>query len=137
MRTLSKRIAESVNYFIANPEKRCNVSGGCYYSPKKAEIQGRGCAVGFFLRKEDRETIDETFGAIGVVDLIQEFRREKKGYKFTLPKIVVDNPMLMNALQEWHDHSGNFFSDGLSQEGKDMMADLITDYKLDKNDFNI
>lgn len=132
MKTLSKKIAECIEYYAKDPKKRRNIDGEkCKYSGKTTGKQTKGCMVGYFLTpaqrlKADSREISGASGLIAVDDLYLTME---------VPRIVSKNVGLMTDLQNLHDAEGYWDEKGLSVFGKNRVKDIIQDYSLDFQDF--
>ena len=137
-KSLSEKLADNLAYYINKPERRCiDNQSGCYYSGDTAGKKTMGCFVGKLLSPKDRITADQQListasGATGVHALVNY--AGLMGIK--VPNLIKKNVDVMSTFQILHDNCENWDENGLSEEGKIMLTDIINKYNLEKKYFD-
>lgn len=136
MNEISKLLAEKLAIFTNDSSKRCfilNKKGNAYckYSGTSLNIDAEGCLIGLFLSKEDRIKAD--INNVGsAIDLI----RKAKDIEIVIPDWFYEvNEQLLNKFQSLHDIQKYWGENGLTNDGKNFLQDLITDFDLNSEAF--
>ena len=128
MNTLQKKqlalLNETVTYYSENPiERRCTAnSGGCYYSPEKAnKPNSEGCAVGRLLTPELKAELDFQIGGDTSVE----------GVWHLLPnEIQVYGMDFLGELQLLHDVSDYWDDKGITKDGLRKVERIKSNFNL-------
>jgi len=125
-------LEDTVKYYSSDTNRRCvSKSGGCYYSPEKANMVGfsDGCAIGRLLTTELRIKLDSVDGCDSGVDEYRVFNQ--------LPKeIQLLGAGFLSDLQYLHDSSINWGENILSIAGSgnvSLMRENIENDSFDDN----
>jgi len=126
-KNLSKALADNLAYYVNNTDKRCITDRGkCSYSGKTIGKNTVGCFVGRLMKPKDRIKADECLcGSVG--NLIED----APSHGIKLPKIIIDNEVLMGIFQRFHDSSEYWNERGLNADGKSELRSIILKFELD------
>ena len=115
---------ETVEYYSANPERRCVTQSACYYSSEKAGKPGlsEGCAIGRKLDPQTRLIFDsQGIGGIGRV-----FKRTDL-FEMLPESIKIMEERFLVMLQSLHDNDQFWTKTSISEKGTDEV-ERIKDY---------
>lgn len=115
---------ETVEYYSANPARRCVTHSACYYSPEKAGKPGlsEGCAIG---RKLDPQTrlIFDSQGLGGISRILK-----RKDLVAMLPESLrLMEEKFLVMVQSLHDNDEFWTESGISEKGTEEV-ERIKDY---------
>lgn len=136
-----KRLAlleETINHYNLN--NRCISNSGCFYSPKKAGLEGKteGCAIGRKVGKKLAIKLDGVYvkqsknSTIGI----------EGGSSVTNPKIFALLPKkltslgqsFLNLIQDLHDTSQSWDNKGITSAGMRKVSVIKQTFNLNLND---
>jgi hypothetical protein len=157
MYTHSKKLAETLQYFVDNPARRAferkpnSDATGCFYSAASLNApheECKGCFVGILVANESLQQRMDQVDEVGIADILnyedkEEYVLSGEG-KSELGAIVLDLPPIFNEVelstlerfQELHDSFAYWREEGLSSLGKAFLKQIVnTSIDLDEKDF--
>lgn len=113
--TIQECVDYSVKQIVKQGGQCLNVSGDCAYGDGK----GNHCGVGWLLDPDDRAMMEYSGSSNG---LLTSLRAE------FLPKVLTDNPKILDKLQDFHDATTLSFKDHAKEALEDLGIDCSGDH---------
>lgn len=123
--------SDALEYYTADPYKRCVNNTSCSYSPKRASKEGisEGCLIGRHLDSETQEKADD-------VKYDSDIRSILEYNPDFIPLWMQDlGKIFLCDCQTFHDADKNWHPFGLSNTGKEALKRIIEYHSLDKSQF--
>jgi len=136
---LSQKLADNLAFFIRDPSKRCVLNESiyqvkCKYSGKTLGLKTPGCFIGRLIPSASIRLELDNLDIGDVTELISAAGTKIKGY---IPKIILNNRLIMLRFQGLHDADSNWSDTGLSPKGKRELESILNRYdkKLNRTPF--
>ena len=117
-------LEDTIQYFDANPKRRCSKGGNCEYNPAVLGIEAvsDGCAIGRYMTPEQKTEAGGPTGQNLVVDQLPPD---------LIPDVLKGLPMdFLTELQSLHDRNDTWTAEGLSTIGLSVVERMRKDWGL-------